>query len=321
MDVTHTGTLIAPDGDRHPAFFYIGREDEVISAVQTRNAATAIANVDPACRHLVMVGFGRDGDAHSVGRYRPGMTILQVQMNRDLQLPWLKEEKTDSAFTIISEPEVLFHQLDDGRVQLEVVGLNCFNPKLGVVEVGDARQMMGIMVDTEYDTESFRARLINVRQVGRNQRTLRNLRAAFNREIDPEKWEQMLTTKTVPFELPEPGSKDRSEGNRPDGDGTHDGDRRPEKSSPRGKWVATDGRGSSDSPQGVEDPRIIEIPTTSQRQFCLPSTSARRCLRRGAAVKMVFGAIPPISAGIWVVSCNGGNGRASRPVNRKLLRI
>ena len=207
MDVTHTGTLIAPDGDRHPAFFYIGREDEVISAVQTRNAATAIANVDPACRHLVMVGFGRDVDAHSVGRYRSGMTILQVQMNRDLQLPWLKEEKTDSAFTIISEPEVLLHQLDDGRVQLEVVGLNCFNPKLGVVEVGDARQMMGIMVDTEYDTESFRARLINVRQVGRNQRTLRNLRAAFNREIDPEKWEQMLTTKTVPLELPEPGVK------------------------------------------------------------------------------------------------------------------
>ena len=207
MDVTHTGTLIAPDGDRHPAYFYIGREDEVISAVQTRNAATAIANVDPSCRHLVMVGFGRDGDAHSVGRYRPGMTILQVQTNRDLQLPWLKEDQTDSAFTIISEPEVRIHQMDDERVQLEVVGLNCFNPKLGMVETGDARQMMGIMVDTEYDTESFRARLINVRQVGRNQRTLKNLRAAFNREIDPEKWEQMLTTQTIPFELPAPGVK------------------------------------------------------------------------------------------------------------------
>ena len=207
MDVTHTGTLIGPDGDRHPAYFYIGLEDEVISAVQTRNAATAISNVDPSCRHLVMVGFGRDGDAHSVGRYRPGMTILQVQTNRDLQLPWLKEDKTDTAFTIISEPEVRVHQLENGRVQLEVVGLNCFNPKLGVVEVGDARQIMGIMVDTEYDTESFRARLINVRQVGRNQRTLKNLRAAFNREIDSEKWEQMLTTKTIPFELPEPGVK------------------------------------------------------------------------------------------------------------------
>ena len=207
IDVTHTGTLIGPDGDRHLAYYYIGREDEVISAVQTRNAATAIANADPSCRHLVMVGFGRDGDAHSVGRYRRGMTILQVAANRDLQLPWLQEDKTDNAFTIISEPEVRLHQVSDGWAQLEVVGLNCFNPKLGMVETGDARQIMGIMVDTEYDTESFRARLINVRQVGRNQRTLKNLRAAFNREIDPEKWEQMLTTKTVPFELPVPGVK------------------------------------------------------------------------------------------------------------------
>ena len=207
MDVTHTGTLVAPDGTQHPAYFYIGREDEVISAVQTRNAATAVANVDPNCKHVVMVGFGRDGDAHSVGRYRPNMTILQVQTNRDLQLQWLKDDKTDSAFTIISEPEVRLHHLDHGRVQLEVVGLNCFNPKLGIVEAGDARRIMGIMVDTEYDTESFRARLINVRQVNRNQRTLRNLRAAFNREIDPEKWKQMLTTKSIPFELPEPGVK------------------------------------------------------------------------------------------------------------------
>ena len=53
-----------------------------------------------------MVGFGRDGDAHSVGKYRPNMTILQVAANRDLQLPWLKEDKTDSAFAIVSEPEV-----------------------------------------------------------------------------------------------------------------------------------------------------------------------------------------------------------------------
>jgi hypothetical protein len=103
-DVTHTGTLVDPNGDRHPAYFYIGREDEVISSVQTRNAAFAVANTDPTCRHVVIVGFGQDGDVHSVGKYRPNMTILQVATNRDLQIPWLKEDKTDSAFTIISEP-------------------------------------------------------------------------------------------------------------------------------------------------------------------------------------------------------------------------
>ena len=63
---------------------------------------------------------------------------------------------------------------------------------------------MGTMVETEYDTESFRARLINIRQAVRNQRTLKNISATFNREIDPKKLQQMLTAKTIPFELPEP---------------------------------------------------------------------------------------------------------------------
>ena len=70
---------------------------------------------------------------------------------------------------------------------MELVGLHCFNSKLGVVDVGDARQIMGIMVDTQYGMKSLWTRLINVREVRRNQRTLRNLRSAFNLEIDPER--------------------------------------------------------------------------------------------------------------------------------------
>ena len=206
-DVTHTGTLLDPNGERHPAYFYIGREDEVISSVQTRNAAFAVANIDRTCRHVVMIGFGRDGDVHSVGKYWPNIAILQVATNRDLQLPWLKEDKTDSAFTIVSEPDVKLHEQPDGKVRLEVVGLNAYNPKTGVVEPPSARQVMGILVDIEYDTQSFRARLINVKQVKRNQRTIQNLRAALQQKLDDEKWEQMLSTTTIPFELPPSGVK------------------------------------------------------------------------------------------------------------------
>ena len=206
-DVTHTGVLIAPDGTRHNSFFYIGREDEVISNVQTRNAATAIRAVEPDCNHLVMVGFGRDGDAQTVARYMGSLTILQVAANKDLQLPWLKEEANDNAFIIVSEPEVKLHQKDNDQVCLEVVGINAFNPATSMVEPRSTRTIMGIMVDNQYDTESFRARLINVKEVNRNQRTLKNLLAAFSKDIDREKWNQMLTNTTIPFDLPEEGVK------------------------------------------------------------------------------------------------------------------
>ena len=86
-------------------------------------------------------------------------------------------------------------------------GLNAFNPAKGLVEAPDARHIMGIMTDTAYDGESFRARLINVRPVKRNQRTLRNLQSAFRGRIDAERWAQMQSAATVPFELPEPGIK------------------------------------------------------------------------------------------------------------------
>ena len=206
-DVTHTGVLVAPDGTRHNAFFYIGREDEVISNVQTRNAATAIRAVEPDCNHLVMVGFGRDGDAQTVARYMGALNVLQVAANKDLQLPWLKEKSDDNAFIIVSEPEVKLHKQGNSQVYLEVVGINAFNPATGMVEASSARTIMGIMVDNQYDTESFRARLINVKEVNRNQRTLKNLLAAFSRDIDREKWNQMLTNTTVPFDLPEAGVK------------------------------------------------------------------------------------------------------------------
>ena len=43
--------------------------------------------------------------------------------------------------------------------------------------------------------------------MNQHKRTSRYLKATSNWEIDQEKWEQMLTTKTIPFELPNPGVK------------------------------------------------------------------------------------------------------------------
>lgn len=209
-DLTHTGTLVTPDGQRHKAYFYIAAADEVISSTKTAYAANA-ALTDPDARYLLMIGFARDGDTLPVNAQFPTLAVLQVAANRDLQLPHLKDGRADHAFTIISEPEVKLHRQpagpDAGKVQLEVRGLNAFNPAKGLMEAPDARRIMGIMTDTAYDGESFRARLINVNTDNRNLRTLRSLRAAFQSRIDEERWTQMLSSTTVPFDLPEPGVK------------------------------------------------------------------------------------------------------------------
>ena len=62
------------------------------------------------------------------------------------------------------------------------------------------------MTDTAYDGESFRARLINVRQVTQSSHAAQPAIGIPGR-IDAESWTQMLSATTAPFELPEPGVK------------------------------------------------------------------------------------------------------------------
>lgn len=158
-----------------------------------------------------MVGFSQDEDALPTASKYPRLIILQVEAHKDLQLPHLAESKHDHAFTIISEPEIRLNRLPEGKVTLTVLGLNAFNSTAGIVEPPNTRHVMGLMTDTAYDGESFRVRLMNIKRVKRNQKTLTDLRKALDRgrqnRIDPAKWEAMQTTNTVPFDLPTPGIK------------------------------------------------------------------------------------------------------------------
>ena len=196
--ITHTGDLIAPDQSRHKACFYLGQESEALYA-RTTHAAIRAAHLESNIEYLVMVGFEIHGDAHAAAAAYTTPIVLQVQANRDLQIPHLKDRKTDDAFTIISEPEVVTHPEPGGQISLEVTGLNTFNPTAGRVEYRQAEAIVGLMVDTEYDGQSFRARLINVKENRRNQRTLRLLQAAFQPNLDADKWQRMTSHRTLPF--------------------------------------------------------------------------------------------------------------------------
>ena len=196
--LTHTGELIAPDQTRHKACFYIGQESEAIYA-RTTHAAIRACHLETDAKYLVMVGFEIHGDAHAAAAEYTEPVVLQVQANRDLQIPHLKNRSTDDAFTIISEPEVKIHPEPDGQISLEVTGLNAFNPATGRTEYSQANAIVGLMVDTAYDGQSFRARLINVKENSRNQRTLRLLKTAFQQNLDAEKWQRMTSHRTLPF--------------------------------------------------------------------------------------------------------------------------
>ena len=205
-DVTHTGRITDEDGETKDAVFYICREDEVAGPFQTRNLAVTARNrrVSYAC----IVGFGHEGDTGSMERSQGTVTILQVMANRDLMIPDLQHKRDDSAFVVISEPDLTVHEEPNGKISIEVRGLTTFNPATGQVEPTGDRRVAGIMTDTAYDQESFKVCLLNLPQQGQtSDRRLKQIRDAFYREVDGAKWQRMRSNRTLPFDRPANGGK------------------------------------------------------------------------------------------------------------------
>ena len=208
-DVTHQATLVAVDSEeRKPAIFYIASEDETITTTRVGNAARHVMR-DPVHSDLVIVGFDRDAASLPESRLDAyaGVDTMIVEPSRDLHLPGLEHAESDNAFEIVSEPIVRLHRQEDGKAALEVVGVNAYDPRNLNVRSTDAHDIMGILVDTEYDGEQFNVHLMNVVECDRNKSTIKNLREGLGRSINENHFKRFKRKTTRPFSLPTDGSK------------------------------------------------------------------------------------------------------------------
>ena len=199
--ITHTATAVFGPDDRRNAAIYVAREDEIISAARVKNAANLLAANQSLGQHLIMVGFGQDSDAASQEKFfqRPPLDIDIVIANRDLQLQYLKDDDKARPFTVVSEPDVTVHHHPDGKISIELLGINAFNGAKRQVESKPNLRWLSMMIDPDYDGDRFRAGLMNVRPSKRKSRLLKQLKAVFGREIDDAKFAQMQTTESLPF--------------------------------------------------------------------------------------------------------------------------
>lgn len=199
--ITHTATAVFGPEDRRVAAVYVAREDEIISAARVKNAANLLATNQSLGQHLIMVGFGQDADAASQEKFfqRPPLDIDIVIANRDLQLQHLKDDDKARPFTVVSEPDVKVHRQPDGKISIELLGINAFNGAKRQVESKPNLQWLSMMIDPNYDGDRFRAGLMNIKPSSRKNRLLNAMKAAFRNEIDEAKFKQMQTTKSLPF--------------------------------------------------------------------------------------------------------------------------
>ena len=205
--MTHSGLLIGESSEPKFALFHIADEDVVISQSHVRMAAREARMSGMNLDALVIIAFGRDSSSVSDLWSQGGMDVYIVMANRDLMIPELDNGKRSrTAFALLADPDLTVSQTPRGMLRVRVNGLDVYNSKTGQVEPADARRVSCMMVDTNFNGESFFARRINFPNATKGYaKMIERMRSAFNREIDDRKWATMQSETTIPFERPDSG--------------------------------------------------------------------------------------------------------------------
>ena len=135
----------------------------------------------------------------------PGVILLKVQMNADLQTGDLKKKRSSNeSFWLVGQPDVSLRQITKGdhtgKWQVEVRGFDYFNTKTGEVESGSEKNIAVWMLDTDYDGRSLYPKQVFFPMAGPKDgwnKLARNLRA----EIDEDRIEAYRGAVSLPFDL------------------------------------------------------------------------------------------------------------------------
>jgi hypothetical protein len=172
-----------------------------------RAAPRALQQRVRAAREAAEAGFDMliaaafNFDAHASEMENMGsLAVLKARMNPDLHMPDLANTGAGNLFTVFGEPDVVVHQEPDGRISIEVQGVDMY--KAGEIVSANADDIAVWFLDTDYDYESFFVR--HAYFPGAND-PYKALRTTLKAEIDEDAWESLKCTRSRPFERPASG--------------------------------------------------------------------------------------------------------------------
>ncbi len=183
-----------------------GPEFAPIEQKQVELALEEAEHLRPKPEMLVFAAFEFDSEAaKDIDETNwPGITLLKVQMNADLFIDDLKKKRSgNDSYWLIGQPDIKVKYLDKGehkgKVQVEVMGFDYYNPVSGTVESGGKSKIAMWLLDTNYDGRSLFPTQIFFPMAGDKDgwsKLGKNLKA----EIDEEKLEAFRGTVSIPFE-------------------------------------------------------------------------------------------------------------------------
>jgi adenine-specific DNA-methyltransferase len=170
---------------------------------------------------LLILGFAFDAHSNEAAKeFKPSsdgwavvteerklgkLPVLLVRMNADLSMgdELLKKTGAGNLFMVFGEPDISIEHDEDGKVIVEVHGVDVYDPTTGEIRSDSTDEIACWLIDTNYNGESFFVR--DAYFSGAND-PYKRLRSALKADIDKEAWESLYRTRSRPFESPETGA-------------------------------------------------------------------------------------------------------------------
>ena len=139
-------------------------------------------------------------DAKDYGK----LPVLLARMNPDLAMgdELLKKTGAGNLFMVFGEPDLEIEKQDDGKLIVEIRGVDVYDPTTGEVRSNTTDEIACWFIDTNYNDESFFVR--HAYFTGADEPYDR-LKRALRAEIDEEAWSTLYSTRSFPFDPPETG--------------------------------------------------------------------------------------------------------------------
>ncbi|OUM03826.1 hypothetical protein A8M77_03715 [Variovorax sp. JS1663] len=138
------------------AYLHIGPQFGTVSRVAVNQAVRACGRRGDA-DWLLALGFGFESDIEnrSVTRRVGSFEVTKVRMHDDLmQEGLIKKDKKAASFVTIGEPDIALVR-EDGQVQVEIRGLDIYDPIRDEVTARSASDISYWMLDADYDGSNF----------------------------------------------------------------------------------------------------------------------------------------------------------------------
>ena len=200
------GDWIAGDGrfmegeTEKRAAIFIGPEFGTVSRADLTAAAREA--LDARFDALIACGFNFEAHTSELNKLGP-LPILKAKMNPELHMSdELKNTGAGNLFVIFGEPDIKWEFDADGKIVVEVLGVDVFDPKTGDVRASGKDDIAAWFIDTDYNEESFFVR--HAYFMGAND-PYKSLKTALKAEIDEDAWATLYRDTSRPFPRPDTG--------------------------------------------------------------------------------------------------------------------